>query len=93
MNALNSPKFFLNTRDAGNLDGDAGVVSALDPGADESDLDVVVGAAGGLSLGGLEGERFGEESDIGAYSGKAGNFEEGAAVQWWHSISFATERF
>jgi hypothetical protein len=93
MNALNSPKFFLNTRDDGNLDGDAGVVSALDPGADESDLDVVVGAAGGLSLGGMEGERFGEESDIGAYSGKAGNFEEGAAVQWWHSISFATERF
>ena len=69
------------------------VVLALDPGADESELDVVVGTAGGLSRGGLEGERFGEESDIGVYSGKAGNFEEGAAVQWWHSNSFATGRF
>ena len=41
MSALNSPKFFLNTCDAGNLDGNAGVLFALDPGADESERDVV----------------------------------------------------
>ncbi len=79
--------------DAGDLEGDAGVILALDAGADEGELDLVVGGAWGggriLREEGMEARSRGSDG-----GGLDGGLEEGSArgLEDGGGLTFGCER-